>query len=786
MKKVFLNCMLLLCALIVGSGSVWGAPETLYSETFGTTGNKTNVSSYTGFSSSVITPTSSGWKISDSSTTTCNITGTSGSCNAYCGSTSDFIFNFGNKFSEYTDVRLSFNYNKGSANGKANSLKLYLSADGGTTYGSDILPSNTGAGGWYSVTDIVIPAANLANLCIKFASSTNTNRLDDIKITGVYASSDPVINAANVNIDADDTEGVISYTISNPVDGKSLTATITAGGSWLSSPVVDAVNNKVTFTATENTSYEDSREGTIHLVYGDNLATKDVTITQAAAIHKYVVTIETPSNGTLVVKNGETPISTGAQILDGTALTIVTTPADGYRLRNWQAVDATTHTYTASYSYTINAHDVTIRANFELIPEHTATFYINGTKDSETNVKEGADIVFPIVSVAGQRFLGWTTSALDGTQTTKPATLVTEATMGDANVDYYAVFGVALNAFFDASDITKTPKDGSNLKWIHTETGIYISLSAGSHYTTGTPNTFTVTSGTSNYLQVTAPGGCTLEKIVVTITGNNYKINSLNPSSGASLSTSGTTQTVTFTSEKSSIQCKATSNYQIRATTISVKATAYCTSIPTTTISLNAACTDGSLVYGTFSYPKSFVVSGDIEVSEVSIVDGHLYMEEYNTGDVVPANTGVLVSALEADDYPVNLSIEAGESVLGSSNMLYPGGVTAEEMAAAHSSCKYYKLALEKDGEGYVANTAGFYWGAEGGAAFASSANKAYLAVPTGASAPSHFMFNEEVNGATNIENIEASDKAVKFIENGRILILRDGITYDALGRKIR
>ena len=189
MKKQFLlKTMLLLCALVVGSSSVW-AEEIIYSETFGTTGNKTDVSSYTGFSSSLITPTSSGWKISDTSTSTCGLSGSSGSCNAYCGGTSDLVFNFGNKLSQYTSVKLSFNYNKGSANGKANTLKLYISGDGGTTYGSDLLPSNTGASSkWYAVTNISIPVTSLANLRIKFSSSTNTNRIDDIVITGVPAA----------------------------------------------------------------------------------------------------------------------------------------------------------------------------------------------------------------------------------------------------------------------------------------------------------------------------------------------------------------------------------------------------------------------------------------------------------------------------------------------------------------------------------------------------------------------------------------------------------------------
>lgn len=43
-----------------------------------------------------------------------------------------------------------------------------------------------------------------------------------------------------------------------------------------------------------------------------------------------------------------------------------------------------------------------------------------------------------------------------------------------------------------------------------------------------------------------------------------------------------------------------------------------------------------------------------------------------------------------------------------------------------------------------------------------------------------------EGNSATGVNEIEANDKAVKFIENGRILILRDGITYDALGRIVK
>ena len=47
-------------------------------------------------------------------------------------------------------------------------------------------------------------------------------------------------------------------------------------------------------------------------------------------------------------------------------------------------------------------------------------------------------------------------------------------------------------------------------------------------------------------------------------------------------------------------------------------------------------------------------------------------------------------------------------------------------------------------------------------------------------------MIIEEENNATGIQDIEAKDNAVKFIENGQLLIKREGIVYDAMGRVIR
>lgn len=84
------------------------------------------------------------------------------------------------------------------------------------------------------------------------------------------------ISANNVDLAADATSGEIAYTISNPIEGKSLTAETST--EWISNVTVDATNSKVTFNTTANAGAQ--REGTITLKY-DGATNKNVTITQA-------------------------------------------------------------------------------------------------------------------------------------------------------------------------------------------------------------------------------------------------------------------------------------------------------------------------------------------------------------------------------------------------------------------------------------------------------------------------------------------------------------------------
>ena len=63
-------------------------------------------------------------------------------------------------------------------------------------------------------------------------------------------------------------------------------------------------------------------------------------------------------------------------------------------------------------------------------------------------------------------------------------------------------------------------------------------------------------------------------------------------------------------------------------------------------------------------------------------------------------------------------------------------------------------------------------------------ANKAYMII-TGQNAPS-LRIIEANNGATNIMNVDDVENAVKFIENGKLYIKKNGVTYDVVGAVVK
>lgn len=198
------------------------------------------------------------------------------------------------------------------------------------------------------------------------------------------------------------------------------------------------------------------------------------------------------------------------------------------------------------------------------------------------------------------------------------------------------------------------------------------------------------------------------------------------------------------------------------------------------TVTLASACNDGEgNYYGTYSNTTGFVVPEGLTVAEVGInAENKLIVEEYATGAIVPANTGVMVSSTTDGAHDIVLST-GGTSVLGEDNRLRASGagITAEAMAAADSECLFYRLTMHNGTD------IGFWWGAEDGAAFNLAANKAYLAVPSAVSVKGFSLFSDDETGITEVaEKTEGTEKV--FDLSGRRVVKPTKGLYIVNGKK--
>lgn len=117
-------------------------------------------------------------------------------------------------------------------------------------------------------------------------NGTDQTRATQIVVTvNMSGTPDPVITANNVSIEFGATEGEITYTIANPVDGASLEAVVAAGATISNFELGTVGSSSIAFTCNANNTTT-ARTATVTLNYVKNsetMATKDVTITQAAA-----------------------------------------------------------------------------------------------------------------------------------------------------------------------------------------------------------------------------------------------------------------------------------------------------------------------------------------------------------------------------------------------------------------------------------------------------------------------------------------------------------------------
>ncbi len=140
-------------------------------------------------------------------------------------------------------------------------------------------------------------------------------------------------------------------------------------------------------------------------------------------------------------------------------------------------------------------------------------------------------------------------------------------------------------------------------------------------------------------------------------------------------------------------------------------------------------------------------------------------------GGTIPANTGILI---EAPVGTVTIPVVASSSTDVSKNKLV--GVLENTEKAAES---IYVLMDETAGVGFYKNNN----------AFTVGANTAYLNAnfaEVSGSARAAYFFGGDITGVNQVEAAsEAEVKEGKFIENGKLVIVKNGVKYNAAGAKL-
>ena len=164
--------------------------------------------------------------------------------------------------------------------------------------------------------------------------------------------------------------------------------------------------------------------------------------------------------------------------------------------------------------------------------------------------------------------------------------------------------------------------------------------------------------------------------------------------------------------------------------------------------------------YATLYYgDKNLVVPEGVEASAITVESGSITQTQvYAAGDIIPMGTGVLLQASEGD-YVFGVTTEEGTAA--SANMLR--GSDEEELTTGGDI--YYKLSLNANSD---PESVGFYYGAEGGAAFTNGAHKAYLALPAEQAAGANYVWYD-VTGISGVKAVENNGKDAYTVTGIRV-----------------
>ena len=433
-RHLLFKSLLLLCALVVGSGSVWADSTDSYTATSSdkpTAKNGTTSGSVTGTNSiswsySVTQETKSGKSpyVAHTDASGWQLGSGNSPCKAFSISTSGIS-------GTITKIEVV-------TGSKSASSKIYVTVGGGD-FGTQ--GQSTGSGS--SVATQTFTGSASGEIIVSASASSEAFYFKSVTVT--YSSSYSVTynsnGATSGTVPTDATAYLSGATVTVKGNTGSLAKTGYAFGGW---------NTKADGTGTD---YD-----------------KDDTFTITASTTLYAKW--NPYSITAVSSNN----SYGSVSLDGFVIT--GSPESGYRYAS-PAYSVTSGSATVAQegnAFTVTpTSDCTVRINFEAIPTHTITCVADpvgaGTFDAVSSLYEGATTDIKATANAGYKFTGWSVSGT-GASLSSDSDNPTTLTMGSADATVTATFE-AVTTYAISYSI-----NGSIVKTVNIEENKAVDLSA--------------------------------------------------------------------------------------------------------------------------------------------------------------------------------------------------------------------------------------------------------------------------------------------------------------------
>lgn len=502
MKKIYLfKTLLLLCALMAGSGSAW-AEDPTWSHVF--------VSSEA-ISNNAITVDGATWSIS---TTTGKGSPSISAGNSY----SKYGLKFGqNKDNYYSSVTFSTdyfnNYNVKSVSvtilNNASKSGTLTAQQGSTTIGStsatfgqtwtDLTVNTTaGTGGSLSFTYSVEQAFYINSITVEYTTGPITYSVtyDGNDASSGSVPTDNKAYAANAEVTVLGNTGSLVKTgyafggWNTKADGTgtnysaddtfTISANTTLYAKWDSYTVTTLSNNNSYGTVSVD-GYVITASPSAGYTYASTAYT--VTTGTATVVQNGNTFTVTPSSDCTVTINFEgkpshtlssdvTPANSGSvelgssSVREGLTTTAEATPKDGYIFKYW-SIEGTgasiTNTTANPVTVTMGTANATITAHFDAV--YTITWSVNGqvVKTME-NAEEGTDLStqFPAVAnLGGKTFRGWVTTSNVAADFDEAGLVNTTTATATSNPNYYAVFATGSGVASETATLT-APDNGSS------------------------------------------------------------------------------------------------------------------------------------------------------------------------------------------------------------------------------------------------------------------------------------------------------------------------------------